>query len=391
MKFILTRKHLVFFITLLTTQIVYGSTTQRQDLVIPFPSLSGRFLVGHQKMTFRDTSRTEVLAPSDEELACAFGDESKKIPVSFYYPVSTNATAVPDQYLPHPVIEALQLDTSLVNMAKRSLRDQKVNKGQYPLIIFSPGLGISSLFYTATLEEIASHGYIIAAISHPYISGEVYIPDTQCVVSMPPLPTDRWELLELLGNMIHENLKDIDYLLEVISQMSHGNSFLNQKVDLSKLILMGHSGGGMTATMYCSKPQADCFAAINFDGGSLQGQGVEVPGAWPSSNKVGLPFLKFHSASFPGQDNIPYERMGKKQHVIDVRRIDHKTFSDMAFFPGFIPKTNFELLHSTMSHNIITKNTLAFLKAALIESEQVFWPKLDHNTSLNYSIISGGL
>ena len=48
--------------------------------------------------------------------------------------------------------------------------DAEVAKSQmhYPVIILSPGNGTNIEFYASLASEIASHGYIVAGLNHPY-------------------------------------------------------------------------------------------------------------------------------------------------------------------------------------------------------------------------------
>ena len=50
-----------------------------------------------------------------------------------------------------------------------------------PLLIFSHGFGESSLTDTAQLEDLASHGYVVAAIEHPHDAYAVWFPGDRVV------------------------------------------------------------------------------------------------------------------------------------------------------------------------------------------------------------------
>src|SRR5947209_13168273 len=51
----------------------------------------------------------------------------------------------------------------------------KLNK--FPVLIFSPGLGSATFAYTSQLEDLASHGYCVAAIEHTYDTPAVIFPN----------------------------------------------------------------------------------------------------------------------------------------------------------------------------------------------------------------------
>jgi predicted dienelactone hydrolase len=50
-------------------------------------------------------------------------------------------------------------------------------KEKYPLLVFSHGWGNPTFLYTAELEDLVSHGYVVAAIDHPGDSAFTRFPD----------------------------------------------------------------------------------------------------------------------------------------------------------------------------------------------------------------------
>jgi hypothetical protein len=51
------------------------------------------------------------------------------------------------------------------------------NPGPYPIILFGPGLNTTRLFYSATAAQIASFGYTVLTLDHPYETDIVEFPD----------------------------------------------------------------------------------------------------------------------------------------------------------------------------------------------------------------------
>jgi hypothetical protein len=50
-------------------------------------------------------------------------------------------------------------------------------KQRFPLLLFSHGWGNPTFLYTAELEDIVSHGYIVVAVDHPYDTAYMLFPD----------------------------------------------------------------------------------------------------------------------------------------------------------------------------------------------------------------------
>lgn len=137
------------------------------------------------------------------------------------------------------------------------------------LILFSHGsLGIAdsndSLF-----NELASHGYVVASLSHPYHSFTATLEDGSTIM------VDTAYLQNVLGNQgsddLNKTLTDLegwsqlheDDLSHVIQQIQDGtseNEFL-QAVDSDNIILIGHSLGG-TAALNLGRSRDDIVAVV---------------------------------------------------------------------------------------------------------------------------------
>lgn len=53
---------------------------------------------------------------------------------------------------------------------------------KFPLLVFSHGWGNPTFLYTAELEDMASHGYIVAAVDHSYDTAFTQFPDGRMVL-----------------------------------------------------------------------------------------------------------------------------------------------------------------------------------------------------------------
>lgn len=60
-----------------------------------------------------------------------------------------------------------------------------------PVVVYSPGLASDRAFNTVTVEELASYGYLVATVDHPYDSGEVEFPDGRVVGTLPEVEDAR--------------------------------------------------------------------------------------------------------------------------------------------------------------------------------------------------------
>ena len=129
--------------------------------------------------------------------------------------------------------------------------------GRQPVLIFSHGGGEARETYTAQFEDLASHGYVVAAISHTYESALALFPDgrharpvderwpTPTVSSMPPLPPRE----NLNALRLRWWADDMRFVLGELAGAS-GQPFAGH-VDVERAGAFGHSAGGEAAAQAC--------------------------------------------------------------------------------------------------------------------------------------------
>lgn len=55
------------------------------------------------------------------------------------------------------------------------------NPARFPVIVFSHGLGSTGFNYTSLIEDLVSHGYVVAAIEHTESAMAVWFPDGRII------------------------------------------------------------------------------------------------------------------------------------------------------------------------------------------------------------------
>ncbi|TYP70743.1 alpha/beta hydrolase family protein [Paenibacillus methanolicus] len=151
----------------------------------------------------------------------------------------------------------------------------------YPVLLFSPGFGGSSFMYASVLEELASRGYIVAAIQHPHFSYfSTRFPDGRVARGMfDPGASDDWQRSE---DLIEEVLvPDVRFVTDKLEELAGGASGgeLGGKLDLSRLGMLGHSfGGAVTAQAMAADSRIQ--AGLGMDGflyGKKLTEGLKQP------------------------------------------------------------------------------------------------------------------
>ncbi len=135
-----------------------------------------------------------------------------------------------------------------------TIENSRMPHGRYPVLVFSHGLGFISALYTAELEDLASHGYVVAAIDHPYDTTFTRFPDGRFVT----YAQDKWdaEAKKPDGYLIYvkERIEVwaadtrfvIDQLIRYDKQPALGAPFAGH-LDLARLSALGHSVGGLVS------------------------------------------------------------------------------------------------------------------------------------------------
>ncbi|MFF1651583.1 alpha/beta hydrolase family protein [Streptomyces sp. NPDC058240] len=155
--------------------------------------------------------------------------------------------------------------------------------GRRPVILYSHGHGQHRSSSTALVEELVSHGYVVAAIDHTYDAGQVEFPDGRVEkYAMPPLTGEDDDPTILKA--VEVRVADTRFVLEELSRRVRGRRGplphgLGDILDLSRTAMFGHSLGGATAAsaMAAGVPIA---AGANLDGslfGPVVTQGLHKP------------------------------------------------------------------------------------------------------------------
>jgi pimeloyl-ACP methyl ester carboxylesterase len=134
-----------------------------------------------------------------------------------------------------------------------------------PVLIFSPGGGMLKELYSSQLEDLASHGYVVAAITHSYDGFLTLFPDGSHVT----YDSRRWPKQPSLEgeanlNQLEWHTDDVRVVLDELSRPA-SNSPFSGRLDLARVGAFGHSFGGIVAAHACQKDQR-IRACLNQDG-----------------------------------------------------------------------------------------------------------------------------
>jgi hypothetical protein len=247
-----------------------GDSTGR----LPLPT--GAFGVGRATLLCEDRSRIEPLDPKANVRRIIVDvwyptepSPTKEIASAGYLDVATfehalGADAVRKQLGP-------SYDTIKKVVATHALEDAPFTRSldKAPVLLFSPGGGMIKELYSAQMEDLASHGYLIAAMTHSYDGFLSVFPDGSYIA----YDAKRWPKIpsfegEANLNQLEWHTNDILVVLNQLSQFNDASSSrlpFAGRMNLARVGAFGHSVGGVAAAHACQKDQR-IKACLNQDG-----------------------------------------------------------------------------------------------------------------------------
>lgn len=193
--------------------------------------------------------------------------------------------------------------------------------GGWPVVLFSTGYGVERQLYTGLVQDLASHGYVVAAIDHTHDAGIVSFPDghTVSIGKVGGSPN-------AISDALTVRIADTRYVLDALTRLDRGTrtGAFSGMLDLDHVGMFGHSLGGATAaaTMLIDR-RLD--AGLDMDG-LLFGK-VAVAG-------LKKPFMLFSAdPGFRHRPNLSrfWGHLRGHRYAVDFTGAAHFAFSDLVF------------------------------------------------------------
>ena len=204
----------------------------------------------------------------------SLGDASgRELLVRFWYPASLNQGCEPAPYTSPRVWSYFSqlAGIPLPEVRTNSCLDAPISGGSHPVVVFTPGYTGTFTDYTYLFEDLASRGYVVAAVDHTYEATAVEFPDGRLVKSVLGSHLDKtWRLDEQsLSLAVSVRLNDLKFIVDELARLNGepGGPFAGS-LDLNKIAVAGHSLGGLTALLSV-KQEARFKAALLLDASLL--------------------------------------------------------------------------------------------------------------------------
>ncbi|PSK95386.1 platelet-activating factor acetylhydrolase isoform II [Murinocardiopsis flavida] len=274
------------------------------------PKPTGPYGVGQVELALTDTSRGHPWVQSADQ---------RDLMATLWYPAAGGG-GEPARYTSDAVegvldgeLEQLGLSRDAVDFAGTRGNatvgaDVASGAGRLPVLLYSHGFNQSRHQATAQLEELASRGYAVVAMDHPYETSAVAFPDGRVVRDTIP----GGDSAKAIEEGVAVRVADTRFVLDTLEAAADGAEVggrrlprgLGAALDLSAVGMFGHSAGGLTAAeAMLADERID--AGANLDGSI----GYHVgDGKWAASTERGAdrPFLIMGGGRTSGKRHMPH-------------------------------------------------------------------------------------
>jgi predicted dienelactone hydrolase len=244
-------------------------------VLLPVPRLNspdGPYAVGTRTLELIDTSRTDPYAPD--------ANQPRRLLVQLWYPAEQASGGRPAPWMEAAEIVApavaawINLPSFFLDHLALSrspaFQDVEVAPGErFPLVLFSHGYGGFRAQNTNQAINLASHGYIVAAVEHTYGAVLSVFPDGSVAYHNPetlPSGLSEQESLQATRRLGEQWAGDLAYVLGYLSSLDQTSTqgWFSNRLDMDWVGVMGHSTGGGAAIEFCGRdPRCDAILTMD--------------------------------------------------------------------------------------------------------------------------------
>ncbi|MEV4115088.1 dienelactone hydrolase family protein [Nonomuraea sp. NPDC049695] len=345
--------------------------TAAPHLELPRPT--GPDPVGRDILYLIDKSRKDPWVPASGP---------RRLMVSMYYP-ARSATGDPAPYMSFEEAKSLlqrkapgtDLPAEIISGIRTYSRTgARPENGRHPLVVLSPGLGLPRASLTSLAEDLASHGYVVAAIDHAYESSGTTFPGVGLLTCAPlcdqPKPPEGGK-----ATITRNRAKDVSFVLDRLTGR-HPAWKRAELINPRRIGMAGHSLGGdaASATMLADKRVK---AGINLDG--------TINATLPAAGLGDRPFLLMGSQNdhSPGKDHTwdgTWQVLRGWKRWLTVAHAEHSSFTDLAMVASKAGMSSPDTIAAERATALTRAYVAAFFDQHLKNSRQ---PLLDAPTPAN--------
>ena len=339
----------------------------------PLPP-TGSYAIGTFNIYRIDENRREIYSDAP--------NAKRELLIQIWYPAAVDADDEPAPYLYNPDIfgpalanffELPSFMFNHVNLARvTAVADAPLAAGDepFPVILFSHGLNGFRGQNTSSIQELASHGYVVATVDHTYGNVVSVFPDGRSIYRSDDLFSEEGDPPHTANQLVRVWAQDLAFVLDEVTQMNDAGEVFDGRLDLSHVGVFGHSTGGGATVEFCVR-DGRCTAGLGLDSWLL-----------PVSESIGdkppsQPFMFISSPLWIGEENAAlgqqiFQNLPHSGYTLAIAGAEHFDFTDL---PLFSPLTHQLGLTGTIDGELMTeilnRYTLAFFDKTLRGQDDV--------------------
>ncbi len=327
------------------------TATVSLPILLPVPSVpapDGPYKVGTATYVLTDNSRQEIYSGKDEP---------RKFMIQVWYPATPTPGSSPALWLDGAeqvapaIADYLNLPHFFLNHIALAHSSSYLNApadhsgAPYPVLIFSHGWNGFRAQSTFLMQQLASHGYVVVGMEHPYGSRLTIFPDGSSAPNNPnALPedtTNQDEYEKTARILVDQWASDMSYTLDTLTTWNQNapDDIFTNLLNLQKVGGLGHSTGGGASIEFCGRDPR-CKAGFPLD------PFVRPVSKTVLQNGLSQPFAFFFSQKWADDTNSRNNQLfrGFRQHlpatdaVMSITGTAHYDFSDLPALSPLAPQ-----------------------------------------------------
>jgi pimeloyl-ACP methyl ester carboxylesterase len=267
---------------LLVNTSLLGLALMTAVAAINLPRPEGKYGTGSSQAMLVDRSRRDPFA------AAAGIKQDRRLMVSSFHPVALREQCLdlPSPYMPATTASFLDAEYGAYGIPNNTFASfdliqckprgrLSVKNKIFPTVLFSPGLGNSRLLYSAMAQSLASEGFNVITIDHPYDADIVEFEDGSTILAAE-IDSDE-QIVATLGVRV----QDVSFVIDQLQAKDTKQKLFGGRPcgKEEQYTIFGHSLGGATAAA-ATLVDKRLNGAINLDGtffGALLSKGAAKP------------------------------------------------------------------------------------------------------------------
>ncbi|MBF6425779.1 hypothetical protein IU440_13885 [Nocardia cyriacigeorgica] len=276
--------------------------------------------------------------PSRPETATAAVDDHRNVVVQAWYPAEWGGgrqylyldgdDRLPDRVslIPAPIMRGYHLiDTHAYADVPISTQRER-----WPVVLFSPGYGAPRAFYSSLVVDLASRGFVVLAVDHPYESAVTELADGTIATTVREAPADEPAASDYMSAQLDLRTADLRFVIDQLTRPEPMNPEFAAHLDTEHIAAIGHSFGGATAAATLAHDPR-IRAAANIDGtlyGDLSTRSLTRPFLLLESDRAETG----HSQRYLDGNATLLANLRAPRYRFELAEANHYSFTDVPLF-----------------------------------------------------------